>query len=383
MKDREFGYNAAKEFNELPGSEFHMSEDASKARKIFTRKAAARVAAAMLTAVVVADSFGMDILGGEEKVQPVPAEPAPVTEIVSEQPAPAEPAEVAEPAEPEVDPNAPVLYELVPEYMNFLANLYQACKSEDESSVGILLQEVPEGFPEMTVYYDGEHAQDRMVEGVPSLRFSLSSYSQDGSVPYVTVFSRAGFYFNGKVEEGCRVVLGNYQGTVSYWQDVPNISSYTGFASLRDIEGLKGMDTFHATGFATLIQYEKAKYYEDRLIADSRGTYVINDGRGFFEDGDLTVTWTELSYNENGSVSRNENGSVSTQVSGGYIQDKGKFTVEEYTGGNPRNIRVNGSKNYQVIDEEDYPDPYYHSTYQELYYLTDIYEELHDEWSRH
>ena len=101
MKDREFGYNAAKEFNELPGSEFHMSEDASKARKIFTRKAAARVAAAMLTAVVVADSFGMDILGGEEKVQPVPAEPAPVTEIVSEQPAPAEPAEVAEPAEPE------------------------------------------------------------------------------------------------------------------------------------------------------------------------------------------------------------------------------------------------------------------------------------------
>ena len=119
------------------------------------------------------------------------------------------------------------------------------------------------------------------------------------------------------------------------------------------------------------------------MIADSRGTYVINDGRGFFEDGDLTVTWTELSYNENGSVSRNENGSVSTQVSGGYIQDKGKFTVEEYTGGNPRNIRVNGSKNYQVIDEEDYPDPYYHSTYQELYYLTDIYEELHDEWSRH
>ena len=78
----------------------------------------------------------------------------------------------------------------------------------------------------------------------------------------------------------------------------------------------------------------------------------------------------------------NEDGSVSTAVAGGSIQDKGKFEVEEDTGGNPRNIKIRGSELYRVIDGESYPDPYYHSVYQEIFYLTDIYEELYAEWSR-
>ena len=393
MKDREFSYNAAKEFNELPSSEFHMGEDSPKALaapavsddagksgmlcRLFTRRAAARVAAAMLTVVVVADSFGMDILDGGEKVKPVPEQPAQSAEPAFTEP---EPAAVSEPAqevpeEPAADSDAPVLYDLEPEYMNFLAKLYQAGKTEDESSMGILLKEVPEGFPEMTVYFDGEHAQDRMEEGVPTLKYSLSSYSQDGSVPYDTIYSRVGFYFKGKVEEGCRVVLGYYDGTTSYWLEEPSFHSYEGFASLRDVEGLESMDTFHATGFASTTEYDRVvptNHY--RIIVNSSGSFVMNDGRGFLEDGDMTVMWTATAYNEDGSVS--------TAVAGGSIQDKGKFEVEEDTGGNPRNIKIRGSELYRVIDGESYPDPYYHSVYQEIFYLTDIYEELYAEWSR-
>ena len=207
MKDTEFGYNAAKEFNELGGSEFHMSEDAPKAlkvpeisvdaakkekeRKLFIRRAAVRVAAAILTVVLVADSFGMDILGSIENVQPVPSEPAQSIDVGQAEPEPSVVPAVTEPVSDEPDEpeepaasDGPVIYDLTPEQMNFLANLYQSCKTEDESNVGILLQEVPEGFPEMTVYYDGERAMDRMVEGTPTMKYSWKTYEdKESSIP--------------------------------------------------------------------------------------------------------------------------------------------------------------------------------------------------------
>ena len=392
MKDTEFGYNAAKEFNELGGSEFHMSEDAPKAlkvpeisvdaakkekeRKLFIRRAAVRVAAAMLTVVLAADSFGMDILGIKENVQPVPSEPAQSIDVGQAEPEPSVVPAVTEPVSDEPDEpeepaasDGPVIYELAPEYMNFLANLYQACKTEDESNVGILLQEVPEGFPEMTVYYDGERAMDRMVEGTPTMKYSWKTYEdKESSIPYEASDSRVGFYFKGKVEEGSRVVLGHFIDQTDYWLEEPSYHSYEGFASFHSIEGIKSQDTFKATGFATTIEYEKVNSYNDStVIVSSSGTYVLDNGEGYLEDGDMMIMW---SWPMN-----DDRGSVSVSVADGRILDTDKFEIKETS---VRYIRVKGSQLDRWTDSET--DPFYHSIYQEIYYLTDIFDELYAEW---
>jgi hypothetical protein len=354
-----------------------MSEDASKrdrVHKLFTRRAAAGIAAAMLAVVLVADSFGMDILGGMEGVQPVPAEPVQNAEpSIQEQLPPDDNASAVVvpdvPDEPELDDEGPVIYDLTPEQMNFLAKLYQACKTEDESNVGILLQEVPEGFPKMIVYYDGERAMDRMVAGTPTMKYSWTTYEdKDSSVPFKASDSRVGFYFKGKVEEGSRVVLGYFIDQTDYWLEEPSYHSYESFASFHSIDGINDQDTFTATGFATTIEYEKVNSYNDStVIVSSSGTYVIDNGEGYLEDGDMMIMWSWPMYDDRGSVS--------VSVAGGSILDKDKFEIEESS---VRYIRVKGSKLDRWTDSET--DPFYHSIYQEIYYLTDIFDELYAEW---